>query len=267
MLTNNILIPPLKWVGGKRRLVPKLLEYWIPNQSLRLVEPFVGGMSVALGLSPQRALLNDANRHLINFYKHVQAGLTIDIQMENDRDFYLEKKNRFNQLIADNNSQTRESAQLWYYLNRTCYNGMSRFSGGSNGKVEKYNVPFGRFTTINYANDFLHLKRTLKFWEFTSADFSVLELDAGDLIYADPPYHKTFTKYCKDAFTWDDQVRLVTYLAAHPGKVIASNMATDEILDLYGSYGFKIETIKAWRSISCDGDRTPAIEMFATKGF
>ncbi|MEO5952309.1 MAG: DNA adenine methylase, partial [Chloroflexia bacterium] len=50
------LSPPLKWAGGKRWLLPHLLPLWRGYEDARLVEPFVGGMAVALGLRPGRAL-------------------------------------------------------------------------------------------------------------------------------------------------------------------------------------------------------------------
>lgn len=51
--------PPLKWAGGKRWLAPYLAELWAAHQRRRLVEPFCGGLGVALSLRPKRALLND----------------------------------------------------------------------------------------------------------------------------------------------------------------------------------------------------------------
>src|ERR1019366_7220989 len=60
--------PPLKWAGGKRWQVPHLVSLWQSNAHRRLVEPFCGGLAVTLGLMPDRALLNDINPHLINFY-------------------------------------------------------------------------------------------------------------------------------------------------------------------------------------------------------
>lgn len=75
---NSVLKPPLKWAGGKRWLIPKLLNLWKKFPEHRLVEPFCGGLSVALGLNPQHALLNDLNPALINFYRQLQQGLTID---------------------------------------------------------------------------------------------------------------------------------------------------------------------------------------------
>ena len=66
------LTPPLKWAGGKRWLVPHLQNIWQSHHNLRLVEPFCGGLAIALGLQPQKALLNDINSHVINFYECLQ---------------------------------------------------------------------------------------------------------------------------------------------------------------------------------------------------
>src|SRR5713101_8844692 len=78
------LRPPLKWAGGKRWQVPHLRPLWEPHKNRQLIEPFCGGLAVTLGLVPGRALLNDANPHLINFYRWLQKGLQIDLPMEND---------------------------------------------------------------------------------------------------------------------------------------------------------------------------------------
>src|SRR5688572_24245639 len=59
--------PPLKWAGGKRWQLRFLRPLWKPHAAKRLVEPFCGGLAVALGLRPERALLNDVNPHLVSF--------------------------------------------------------------------------------------------------------------------------------------------------------------------------------------------------------
>lgn len=86
MVVMERLAPPLKWAGGKRWLVPRLAELYAPHRHRRLVEPFCGGLAVALALRPERALLNDINPHLINFYRWVQRGLRVEIPLVNDRD-------------------------------------------------------------------------------------------------------------------------------------------------------------------------------------
>ena len=66
--------PPLKWAGGKRWLVPRLRELYEPHRHRRFVAPFCGGLGDVLGVWPRRALLNDANPQLINFYRWWAIG-------------------------------------------------------------------------------------------------------------------------------------------------------------------------------------------------
>ena len=95
------LTPPLKWAGGKRWQVPILEPIWRPHAQRRLVEPFCGGLAVALGLRPERALLNDLNPHVIAFYRWLQRGLRIDLPLENDETLYYAHRVRFNALLQD----------------------------------------------------------------------------------------------------------------------------------------------------------------------
>lgn len=259
-IATETLPPPLKWAGGKRWLVPTLQRLWQPHRRRRLVEPFVGGLAVALGLAPRRALLNDTNPHLINFYRWLQRGLVIDLELRNERELFYAHRHRFNALIQAGEHESREAAALFYYLNRTCFNGLCRFN-----RRGAYNVPFGRYRAINYTRDFRPYRRALRRWTFTSGDFVAIRLDPDDLIYADPPYDVEFTAYTAGGFGWDDQVRLAEWLAVHRGPVIASNQATDRILDLYGRLGFQITTLEAPRMIACNGDRRPALEILATR--
>lgn len=250
--------PPLKWAGGKRWQIPHLLPLWRPHSHRRLVEPFCGGLAVSLGLSPDRALLNDANPHLINFYRCLQRGLRITLPMRNSRILFDAHRRRFNRLTAENKAETSEGAALFYFLNRTGFNGLCRFNRGG-----EFNVPFGQYERINYVRDFSAYERTFAQWEFTSGDFAALELAPHDFIYADPPYDVQFTQYSKESFCWEDQVRVAERLARHPGPVILSNQATDRVVDLYETLGFTLRFLKAPRRISCNGDRTPAKEVLA----
>jgi DNA adenine methylase len=217
-------------------------------------------MAVSLGLRPTRALICDNNPHLINFYQQAGSGLTITLEMENDSSRYYAARQRFNMLLAANRVEGEELAMLFYYLNRTGYNGLCRFN--SRGE---YNVPFGKYNQINYRRSFEEYQPVLSKWEYVSTDFADLRLEPGDFVYCDPPYDVEFTRYTKDSFTWTDQVRLAEWLACHPGPVVASNQATPRIVQLYSDLGYQISYTSAPRRISCSGDRSPAREIIATK--
>lgn len=256
----TVVRPPLKWAGGKRWQVPYLRPMWTGHEHRRLVEPFCGGLAVTLGLRPARALLNDANPHLIAFYRWLKRGLTIDLRMRNDERLYYNNRERYNALLRNGKSDSREAASLFYYLNRTGYNGLCRFN-----QQGAFNVPFGRHETIGYVKDFSVYQAALAGCEFTSQDFETLPLGGDDFIYADPPYDVPFTHYAKDGFTWTDQERAALFLSRHAGPVILVNQATPRVEKLYRSLSYHVTFLDAPRRISCTGDRTPAREIIATK--
>jgi DNA adenine methylase len=252
--------PPLKWAGGKRWQLPHLKPLWQPHSHRRLVEPFCGGLAVALGLQPQAALLNDVNPHLINFYKWLKQGLKVSAELRNHEATFYKQRERFNSLLRERMAETAEAASLFYYLNRTGYNGLCRFN--SRGE---FNVPFGQYTSISYVDEFHSYRELFENWEFTSGDFASLKLRKTDFVYADPPYDVEFTAYSQGGFSWDDQVRTAEVLARHAGPVVLVNQATGRISALYRRLHYRIGYLDAPRRISCNGDRTPAREIIATR--
>ena len=252
--------PPLKWAGGKRWLRPVLAELWRGHEHRRLVEPFCGGLAVVLGLRPLHAHLNDINPHTCNFYRQLQRGLEPAIEMRNDRTLYFAHRDRFNELIGQGRIDTPLAAALFYFLNRTGFNGLCRFN-----RKGLFNVPFGRYKTIKYRTDFSEFREALAGWVFTCGDFESLELEAEDFVYADPPYDVQFKDYAAAGFSFEDQERLAHWLAAHPGPVVASNQATPRMLALYRDLGFEVRELHGPRNISRTGDRTPALELLATR--
>ena len=255
------LPPPLKWAGGKRWQLPHLQPLWADHSGRRLVEPFCGGLAVALGLRPGRALLNDVNPHLVNFYGWLKRGLRTDLAMRNSAPHFYAARARFNGLLARGRDGTREAAALFYYLNRTGYNGLCRFN-----RSGAFNVPFGRYARIRYTTDFSDYAPILSGWEFRHGDFEDLPLAAGDFVYADPPYDVEFTSYAKEGFSWDDQVRTAGWLARHDGPVVLVNQATPRVVALYQSLDYSLLYLDAPRRISCTGDRTRAREVMALRG-
>jgi DNA adenine methylase len=252
------LAPPLKWAGGKRWQIPHLRVFWDSQRRRRLVEPFCGGLAVTLGLLPERALLNDINPHVINFYRWLKRGLTVSLDMENESAHFYRQRERFNELLRHGKGETKEVASLFYYLNRTGYNGLCRFNLSG-----EFNVPFGSYKRINYRRSFLDYKPVVSNWEFVNTSFEQVSLDTADFVYADPPYDVDFTQYSKGGFGWEQQVRTAEVLAKHKGPVVLSKQATERIVELYSNLGYRLLYLQAPRRISCTGDRTPATEVLA----
>lgn len=219
-----------------------------------------GGLAVALGLAPRRALLNDINPHAINLYRCLKRGVSFDVPMANDATLYYAHRERFNALIAASRARGPEAAALFYYLNRTGFNGLCRFNQSG-----FFNVPFGRHGRINYLTDTTPYRAAFRGFTFSCGDFERLTLAAGDFVYADPPYDVPFTAYAKEGFDWADQQRLARWLARHRGPVVLSNQATPRVVKLYEGLGFKLSYLDAPRHIACTGDRTKAREVLATR--
>lgn len=219
-----------------------------------------GGLAIALGLRPTCALLNDINAHAINFFNWLKSGLVITIRMENNRALYYAHRSEFNQVIKNGGTHSKKAAELFYYLNRTCYNGLCRFNLSG-----EFNVPFGLYKRPRYLRDFTKYKGIIQQWKFTADDFQRIRLASSDFVYADPPYDVEFTEYSTGGFSWDDQVRLAKWLSEHRGPVVLCNQATSRICALYNDMGFDLRYLDAPRLISCKGDRKSVKEVIALK--
>ena len=249
--TNNNLIlrPFLKWAGGKRQLLPVLRQYIPKNFSSTYFEPFVGAGAFLFELQPKKAVINDANKELINCYKTIKDNpdglleLTKEYQKDISRDRYyelreLDRKADFNEL-----SNVQRAARI-IYLNKTCFNGLFRVN--SQGQ---FNVPYGDHKNPIVADEVV-IRAISKYLnenkiEITNQDFeeSVSKARKGDFIYFDPPYDpvsnsSSFTGYDLSGFGRNEQQRLqkVSKNLIDKGcKVLLSNSATDFIKELYSN--------------------------------
>lgn len=251
----------VKWAGGKAWFSDVIVSLFESNKKTRFIEPFAGGMSSAIAIKSEETLINDINPHLINFYKQVQNGLTVTLTMEYCKTRYYKYREMFNENIKKGEINTPEMAQLFFYLNKTGFNGMCRFN-----RSGFFNVPFGKYKTVNYHKDFLMYKALFEKWEFRCEDFVQIETTKDDFTFIDSPYDDSFADYSQDGFKWDDQVRTAEWAAKMEGPVVMTNKATDRIIELYDSLGFKVRVIKARRTISSKADeRKPVWEVIAYK--
>ncbi len=122
--------------------------------------------------------------------------------MRNDETTFYAQRDRFNQLIREGISDGMEAASLFYYLNRTCYNGLCRF----NSKGE-FNVPFGRYKKIIYKTDFSEYVPAFAQWEFACADFEKVPLELMISSMQTRPMMLSL-RNTEEPFGWYDQVRL-----------------------------------------------------------
>ena len=71
MAKNDLVMPVLKWVGGKRQLLQTLIPM-LPKKITSYCEPFLGGGAMLFHLQPKKALINDINANLILVYEVIR---------------------------------------------------------------------------------------------------------------------------------------------------------------------------------------------------
>ncbi len=252
--------PFIKWAGGKKQLLGQIDKYLLKNFN-KYLEPFVGGGALFFYLLPNKAILIDNNKELINCYRVIQnkiGELINSLKKHKNKKDYFYKIRSIDRIPEDFKKLTDvERASRTIFLNRCCFNGLYRV----NSKGE-FNVPFGKYENPKFCDEenLLAVNTILKDIQIINGDFKeCLELaEKDDFIYFDPPYQPisttaNFTSYTKENFNKEDQVRLFKVyeeLDNRGCKVMLSNSYNEFILDLYKKYDLK--TVYAKRAINSD---------------
>lgn len=135
--------PFIKWVGGKNQLIEQLdlllpadFDKW---ENVTYIEPFVGGGAMLFYMlqrypNIKNAVINDINSDLITCYRTIRdtpeqlidalkvienAFLTLEKE-EDRKSMFLTVRNRYN----EKNLNPIENTTLFFFLNRTCFNGL-----------------------------------------------------------------------------------------------------------------------------------------------
>ena len=282
MKYSKIVAPVVKWVGGKRQLLPEIRKY-IPQKKYTLYyEPFLGGGAVLFDLQPLNAIVNDLNEELINLYtviKNDPDELIKDLKKHrNQSDYYY----RIRELDRDRSKYRKltdvERASRIHYLNKTCFNGLFRVN-----RAGEFNTPFGRYKNPNITNE-VTIRAVSKYFnkaniEFRNVDFveAVKDIDQNSFVYFDPPYDPVsdsanFTGYDKEGFDREEQKRLkmlCDQLDERGISFLLSNSATAFIKDLYSdpSRNYQIEIIKAKRSINSNANGRGEIDEVLVRNY
>ncbi|AXY41071.1 Dam family site-specific DNA-(adenine-N6)-methyltransferase [Halomonas sp. JS92-SW72] len=239
-MSEEIVLPFLKWAGGKRWLVRDHPDIF-PKEFNTYIEPFLGSGSVFFHLKPENALLADVNKELITTYKALRnrnrkvEALLRTYHESHSEEFYYHMREQ-------SPEKQEEIAARFIYLNRTCWNGLYRVN-----LTGKFNVPKGTknkviLDTDNFKKTAMLLRQSV----IAHSDFETI-VDAAqedDFVFIDPPYtvkHNLngFVKYNEKLFSWDDQIRLklaVDRAVNRGAKVLITNAHHESIAELYSNY-------------------------------
>ena len=226
--------PFIKWVGGKTQLISQLdgllpydFEQW---DNVTYIEPFVGGGAMLFYMlqrypNIRQAVINDINTDLITCYitvrDHPEELILYlrDIQdtyyalqtEEGKKNFFLAVRSKYNEKKLD----PIENTTLFFFLNRTCFNGLYRAN-----KKGLFNVPFGKYVNPQiFDEETIRMdSQLLQRVEILNSDFEqTFDYAHGNtLFYFDPPYRplsdtSSFNDYTKEDFNDDAQIRLKEY--------------------------------------------------------
>lgn len=272
MYKDPVLKPILKWVGGKRQLLLKIMPL-IPDNVSVYVEPFVGGGAVLFEYQPKRAIINDYNEELMNVYKVIKESpdelikILITHKENNSKKYFytiraVDREENYMEKFSN-----VERAARTIFLNKTCYNGLYRVN--SKGQ---FNTPYGRYKNPNIVDEQLIYAMSEY---FNKNDITIMNsdykdalkyLDKDSFVYFDPPYlpisdSSSFTSYTQNGFTFEQQIELkeqCDILHQNGIKFLLSNSDHPFIRDLYKDY--YIKTVHAKRTINSKANKRGEIK-------
>lgn len=268
---NPVASPFLKWVGGKRQLVPELRRRFPQDKEVSsYIEPFVGGGGMLLSIQPQGAVISDSNTELMNVYRVVRDAPAELVKLlechENTPEHYYEVREQ-DRTEAYSTMPDLEKAARFIFLNKTCFNGLFRVNAQG-----FFNVPYGYYKKPQYV-EYSKLMAVSAYLNHSKVkieegDYSntLKHAAKGAFFYLDPPYApisetSNFTGYTPGGFPMGEQVRLREFcreVHARGGLFMLSNSNSPLIHELYGE--FTIQTVSAQRNIAAHAERRGVVQ-------
>lgn len=273
----DLASPVVKWVGGKRQLLERLMPLF-PKTYTTYCEPFIGGGAVLFALQPKKAIINDINSELIGVYRAIKDDVDALIkrlaQFENTKECFYDVRSWDRNAEFYNQLTDIDKAARVIFLNKTCYNGLYRVNSAG-----EFNTPFGRYKNPNIVNEST-LRAVHEY--FNTADVTILNtnyseavqgLQEDSFVYLDPPYDPisvtaSFTGYNAGGFSREDQIALrdcCRQLDAAGIKFMLSNSATEFIQDIYSD--FNITIVPAKRAINSVGSKRGCVDEVVVRNY
>lgn len=257
--------PFVKWVGGKRQLLPELNKR-LPDQFNNYHETFIGGGAMFFDLQPNNAVINDWNPELVNLYRVVRdnpTGLMAKLDEHNvnktSKEYFLTVRGMDRDMEVFNNMTKVDRAARFIFLNKTAFNGLWRVNS-----KQQHNVSFGDYKnpTLYDRKNILACSSLLQTTDILNGDFENVKerVQPGDLVYLDPPYvplsaTSSFVGYTDKGFDANDQIRLkemCDYIDSIGAYFMLSNSSAGFVYELYQEHN--IHEVMASRAVNCKGD-------------
>ncbi len=256
MIPERVVLSPLRYPGGKRRLMPYIAAALEANDLMPdlFVEPFAGGASVALELLAtgrvKRIGLGERDPYLAAFWSSVFSDSEWLCQTIDEIEVSLATWER---LKEQRPRSRRDRALACLFLNRTSFNGtLHARAGPVGGKAQasafKIDCRFPRERLKRRVRACASLADRVEF--VREADALDVMRDArrsvsGTLFfYLDPPFWAKAERLYRFSFTGSDHRRLATALRHLEDPYLLSYDPAAEIEELYAGHNCLIERVE-----------------------
>ena len=210
----------IKWVGGKSKIINRILPKFKPtNNNITYVEPFLGSGAVLISFletqpNLKSCVCSDINKQLIITFNVIKnkpnrlintiKRLINEYNKSNDKEeYYYKIRDKYNTEKLTHSL----TAALFIFLNKTCFRGLYRIN-----KNGLFNVPYGNYKKPSFIDDdyIKHLSTLFNKYNVNFVCDSYINvlnsLNENDeyIIYLDPPYLNTFDSYTENKFNSEE---------------------------------------------------------------
>jgi DNA adenine methylase len=269
------LVPPLKCQGIKTKLVPAIRKIAGSRQFSRWVEPFCGSCVVALNVQPKKALLCDANPHIIRLYQDIQQGhmtpTCVKAFLTDEGEKLKAQGEPYYYVVRERFNATPNSLDF-LFLNRSCFNGVMRFNRSGRFNVPYCHKPerFAQAYVTKITNQVRQIAQVVGAadWTFEVRDFrdTLAATKRSDFVYVDPPYAGRHVDYF-NSWSDADEDALAARLSSIPCDFVLSTWHSNEfrtnaaIERSWSKPGFSILTREHFYHVGSSEDlRHPMVE-------
>lgn len=247
------MIPPFRWVGGKRRSAARIIEALGPIKG-RYIEPFCGSAAVFFALERTGpSLLSDSTPIIIDVLSTIRShpieieGAMMWFRERQIRDghveFYHLARAELNRCLTEGRTGPTTVA-LFLVLSQISFNGLWRVN-----RTGLYNVPMGTkgkdktpYDIRRY--DLTPWAKALEDAQLYCRDFGSITAREGDVVYCDPPFFGTFDSYTKDSFGVAGHERLVEWAYEQRRRGARIVISGSDSVDTHAIYGHDTKVVR-----------------------
>ncbi len=248
-------LSPLRYPGGKARLIPLVERYANTCQHDRYIEPFAGGASVALHFAIRRAtpvIINDKDPRLYAFWKSILSDTDVFIQRIRRTPVNMKQWYRCKEIMADvGNGSHLELGFATFFLNRCNFSGCLTANpiGGIHQRGQwRMDARFNKADMISRIQTIARYKKRIQITNLDALELMQSEARQYDFIYLDPPYYGPGKYLYKNYLAPDGHERLAavlndtsaSWLMSYDRSPVIESLYRDQIvsMDVPVNYSF-----------------------------